>query len=152
MKSSKMETSRTLMLKTSLIRKTPAYPTKGINKKRISAKDADAEFKLKVISAIASCFNSCLGWTGLANLLRAPSTTPFTRGWMVGESIPASRWPHRILYEADSITDAEWPSSSARSTSSVRYKATCKGTAGRTGTPSLECAQAFHLCHPLLYF
>ena len=65
--------------------KTPAYPTKRINKKRISAKDADAEPKLKVISEISakSCFNGCLGWTGLANFLRAPSTTPFTKGWMV---------------------------------------------------------------------
>ena len=35
--------------------------------------------------------------------------------------------------------------------SSVRYKATCKGTAGRTGTPSLDCVRLFHLCHPLLY-
>jgi len=72
-------------------KKTPAYPTKRINKKRISAKDADAEPKVKVISAIESCFKGCLGWTGLANFLRAPSTTPFTKGWMVGESIPARR-------------------------------------------------------------
>ena len=144
---------RTVMLKTSLIRKTPAYPTKRINKfkKRISAKDGDADFKFKVISATESCFNGCLGWTGLASLLRAPLTTPFTKGRKVGESIPARRWHHRILYESDSITDAEWPSSTARSTGSFRYKATCKGTVGRTGTPSLDCAQVFHLCNPLLY-
>jgi len=35
-----------------LIRKTPAYPTKRINKKRKYAKDADAEAKVRVISAI----------------------------------------------------------------------------------------------------
>ena len=75
------------MLKTSLIRKSPAYPTKRINKKRISAKDADAEFKLKVITAIESCVDGCLGWMGLAEFLRAPSTTPFTKGWMVGDTI-----------------------------------------------------------------
>ena len=61
-------------------KKTPAYPTRRINKKRISAKGADAEFKLKVISAIESCVNGCLGWMGLANFLRAPSTTPLTKG------------------------------------------------------------------------
>ena len=57
MKSSKIVTSRTLRLKTSLMRKTPAYPTKRINKKRISAKDADAERKVKVISAIPGAPN-----------------------------------------------------------------------------------------------
>ena len=39
----------------------------------------------------------------------------------------ARRRPYRILHEADSITEAEWPSSTARSTSSVRYKPSCKG-------------------------
>ena len=79
MKSSKIKSSFTLILRTSLMRKTSAYPTKKIIKKRRSAKEADAEFKVNIILATVSCANGCLGWTGLANFFRAPSTTPFTK-------------------------------------------------------------------------
>ena len=72
MKSSKIVISFTLRLKILVIRKTPAYPTKRINKKRISAKEAEVVFKIKVISVITSWDNCCLGWTGLASFLRTP--------------------------------------------------------------------------------
>ena len=57
---------RTLMPKTSLYEKhlhtSPPPKKKRIrtSKKRITAKDADAEFRLKVNSAIETCFNGCL--------------------------------------------------------------------------------------------
>ena len=35
--------------------------------------------------------------------------------------------------------------STARSASSVRYKATCKGTARKTGTSSIDCSRVLHL-------
>ena len=72
MKSSKIIISFTLRLKILVIRKTPAYPTKRINKKRMSAKEADVVFKIKVISVITSWDNGCLDWKGLASFLRAP--------------------------------------------------------------------------------
>ena len=39
---------------------TPPLQKKKRSKKRITAEDADAEFKLKVNSVIESCFNGCL--------------------------------------------------------------------------------------------
>ena len=72
MKSSKIIISFTLRLKILVIRKTPAYPTKRINKKRMSAKEAKVVFKIKVISVITWWDNGCLDWKGLTSFLRAP--------------------------------------------------------------------------------
>ena len=44
---------------------TPTQKKKG--KQRLTAKDADSEFKLKVISAIESCFNGCLAPSSTLN-------------------------------------------------------------------------------------
>ena len=150
--SSKIFMSSILISKISLMRKVPAYPTSNINKNWVSAKDASLVFNLTAISATTSRDKGCFGWTGLKSFLQAPWTTDLTKGWSVGESVPAKRWPQWILYTAASITETERPSCIARCTSSVKYKATCNGIVGRTGTPSLDSDHARHYLHPLLYF
>ena len=141
------------MLKTSLIRKTPAYPPKRTSKKRIIATDADAKFNLKVISAIESCFKGCLaGRVSLASF-EHPRQRPSARGkWEVSPFLldgdPIGYCTKQILSRRQNgpqVLHAPW----ARSDTSLLAKV--KGTAGRTGTPSLDCAWVFHLCHRLLY-
>ena len=102
MKSSKIIISFTLRLKILVIRKTLAYPTKRINKKRMSAKEA-----LRSSVQNQSNISDHIVGQWLLGLNRPRQLPPDASGYYFGGSKSATRCPQRILLVADSITETE---------------------------------------------
>ena len=85
-----------------VIRKTLAYPTKRINKKRMSTKEA-----LRSSVQNQSNISDHIVGQWLLGLNRPRQLPPDASGYYFGGSKSATRCPQRILLVADSITETE---------------------------------------------